>query len=110
MGSVALVVKGICIVVGKVVAINIICVAIAIVVDAIACDFASIAPHVCSEVLVVVVNARVDNSDDGSAGSGIDVPSFWSIDISILGSTSLGGVVKAIHGRKAGIVWNAFKH
>ena len=110
MGSVALVVKGICIVVGKVVAINIICVAIAIVVDAIAGDFACIAPHVCCEVLVVVVNARVDNSDDGSAGSGINVPSLWSIDISILDSTGLGGVVKAIHGRESWIVWNAFKH
>ena len=110
MGSMALVIKGICIVVGKVVAINIICVAIAIVVDTIACDFASIAPHVCCKVLVVVVNACIDNSDDGSAGSGIDVPSFGSIDISIVGATSLGGVVKAVHGGKTGIVWNAFEH
>ena len=97
MGSVALVVKGICIVVGKVVAKNIVCVAIAIVVDAIAGDFTRIAPHVGCEVLVVVVNARVDNSNNSSACSGIDIPSCWSIDISIVGATGLAGVVKSVH-------------
>jgi hypothetical protein len=55
-----------------VVAVHAVDVAVAVVIDAVACDLAEIGPHVGGQIRVRDIHARVDHSDhDASAARGI---------------------------------------
>ena len=92
MRSMPLVVHRITVTVVKVVSVNIVDESIAVVVNSITCDLAGIDPHVGLQILVIVVNSRVDNPDN-DVGTGCDLPGFQAIDIGIFYSATLAEVV-----------------
>ena len=94
MGTVAMVVIRITIIVDEVVAVDIVDVAIAIIVDSIPRDFAGIHPHVGGEVLMIPVHTRVDDTNDNRPCSSRNVPRFGSINIDIVHTTCLAGVMQ----------------
>ena len=74
----------IAIVVGEVVAVDIVHVAVTIVVDAVAGDFARIGPDVLHQIGMRVVDPRVDDANE-DIGAGLNAPRLGRIDIGISG-------------------------
>jgi hypothetical protein len=93
--AVAVVVHRVAVAVGEVVAVHIIDVAVAVVVNTIAGDLARVRPDVRGEVGVRVVDTRVDHRDDHVGGLGDGVPGLGGIDVGIVAPAGLPGVVQA---------------
>src|SRR5262249_24208377 len=95
VGAVAVVVHGVAVVVHEVVAVDVIDVAVVVVVDAVAGDFAGVGPDVGGQVGVVVVDAALDDGDGDAAGAGGRVPGLGGVDVGVRGAAALAGVVQA---------------
>ena len=80
---------------GKVPAVDVVDVAVAVVVDAVTWNLAGVHPDVVGQVFVGVVNARVDHGDDDTPGAGRDIPGLGSIDVGVRRAAELSGVVQA---------------
>src|SRR5262249_38854679 len=94
VGAVAVVVHRVRVIVGEVVPVDVVAVAVAVVVDAIARDLARVGPDVRGQVRVVVVDAGVNHGDDGVAGAGAGVPGLRGVDVGV-GDAAVGaGVVE----------------
>jgi len=88
------------VVVGEVEPVTVIDKAVAVVVDTVAVAVRRVPEHVRREVLVVVVDPRVDHTDNDIAASGGDPPRLRRVDVRI------GAVVKTPEQAQLGIVGN----
>ena len=104
VGAVAVVVHRVSIVVEEIVAADVIDVAVAVIILAVAGDLARVGPDVGLQVGVVVVDAGVYDGHHRLAGAGGFVPCLGSIDVGIEGAAGLTGVVHAPQFGEAGIV------
>ena len=98
MGAVLVVVHRVGVVVGEVDAVTVIDEAVAVVVDTVVVAVRRVPVHVRGEVLVVVVDPRVDHTDDDVAAACRDAPRLGPVDVRI------GAVIKAPERAKLGIV------
>ncbi len=95
MRAVTKVVHRVAVGIGKVVAVDVVDVAVGVVVSVVARDFTRVGPHVGCEVRVGVVDAAVDDRNDDRGTARLAVPRFWRIDVGVDGTTGLTGVVHA---------------
>jgi hypothetical protein len=86
--------SGVAVVVGEVVAVHVVHVAVAVVVEAVARDLAGVGPDVGREVGMGVVDAGVDDRDDHRRIAGREVPGLRRVDARV-GCPPLPGVVQA---------------
>ena len=91
----AVVVEGISVAVREVVAVDVVHVAVAVVVQAVVGDLAGVGPHVGHEVGVRVVDTRVDHSDLEVRVAGEDVPGLHGVNVGARSPARLPGVVEA---------------
>src|SRR5207249_4602230 len=82
------------IVVVAVVAVHVVHEAVVVVVDAVAGDLAGVGPDVVAQVGVVVIDAGVDDGDDGGVIAGGLVPGLGGVDVGVGGAAGLDGVVE----------------
>ena len=88
--------------------VNIVDISVAIIIDAVDCfivpvavgaGLAGVVPHISGQVLMTVVDSSVNDANNHVGGhvggTGSNVPGFWSIYVSVNGSTSLSSVVQA---------------
>mmetsp|Transcript_42002 Transcript_42002/g.121518 ORF Transcript_42002/g.121518 Transcript_42002/m.121518 type:complete len:397 (+) Transcript_42002:787-1977(+) len=103
MRAVHLVVERIAVLVGKVRPVDVVHVAVAVVVQAVAGDLAGVVPHVLAQVLMRVVDARVDDGHDdaGAELAGEASPGLWAVDVLV------ALAVHAPEGREVGVVGDA---
>ena len=102
--AVAVNIHGVCVTVGEVPAVDVVHIAVAVVVDTVAGNFAGIHPDVVGEVGMGVVNTRVDDSDDDAARARRDFPCFRCVDVCVWLPTKLSCVVQAPELRKVRVV------
>jgi hypothetical protein len=92
------------VVVGEVVAVDVVHVAVAVVVRAVAGDLAGVGPDVVPEVRVVDVHALVDHAYHDVRATGGHIPGLGHVGVSIRGPAGLAGVIEAPQVSVAGIV------
>ena len=66
-----------------------------VIVNAVAGDFAGVAPHVRRKVRVGVINTRIHDADDNAAAASGDVPCFRCIDVRVPLAAGLARVIQA---------------
>ena len=93
--SVAVVVHGIAVVVGKVVPVHVVHEPVAVVVDPIAGHLGRIRPDVGGQVGVVVVDARIDDPNHDAPAPRGEIPGLRGVDVGIDRSAGLPRVVQA---------------
>ena len=94
VGSVGVNVHRIAIVIGEVIAVDIVDVAVAVVIDVVAGDFARVGPDVGDQIGVRVVDAGIDNADHDATTS-LNIPGLDCIDVGIHCSAALSGVMQS---------------
>ena len=104
MGAVARVIPGIRVVVRRVDTDAIVDHAVAVVIDPVGDAVARAAIHVAGQVLVVVVDARVDHGHHDVAAPGGDVPRLHRVDVRVGHAATLARVVEAPEAAEARIV------
>ena len=104
MGAVAVVVHRVGIVVEEVPTADIVDIAVAVIIPAIAGDLAGVGPDIGFQVGVGVIHTGVDDSHHRLAGSGCLVPRLGRIDVGIEGAACLACVVHAPELGEAGVV------
>lgn len=92
MGAMAVAVHRIAIVVGEIIAMHIVDIPVAVVVQTIAGDLGLIDPNVVRQIGMAVIHSGVEHSNQ-CAGAAAAVPSFWQVDIGIGNTTGLPGVM-----------------
>jgi len=95
VGAVVVVVHGVAVVVDEIVPVHVVHEPVAVVVDAVPGDFTRVGPDVGRQVGVCVVDARIDHAHDDLAAAGGDVPGLGRVDVGVVGSAGLAGVVQA---------------
>jgi len=85
MGAMIMIIIGVAVIVGEIPAVDVIPEAVAVVVDAVARNFAWIAPHVGREILVAIINARIDHRYDDIGVTLAQLPCLWCIDVLVVG-------------------------
>ena len=95
MRTVSLVVHGVAIVVDEVVSVNIVDESVAIVVQSVAGDFAGIGPDVGGQIVVRVVDARVDHAHNDIAAAGRNAPGGAGVDVGVGGPAGLARVFQS---------------
>ena len=105
MGAVRVVVEHVGGVGGEVPAEDVVDKTVAIVVDAVACRLAGIAPDVRGQIRMVVIDAGVDHGDDHRPRAGGDIPRRRGVDVGIGKPARLRRVVESPEAIKGGIVW-----
>jgi hypothetical protein len=104
VGAVPIAIEWVRIVVVRIYAVDVIYVAVAVIVYAVARDFSRISPEIRIEIRVIVVNASVNDEDDDAGASGGDVPGFWGINVSVGGTAGLSGVVQPPQLGEVGVI------
>ena len=98
------------IVAGKIVAMNVINVAIRVIVDPIPCNFAGVSPDVGGQVRVEIVNSAINNRNFRCRTSSEIIPCNIRIDVRIVDPCDtvdqLCGVPQAPHATKVRVVWH----
>ena len=84
------------VVVGEVVAVDIVDVAVAVIVELVARDLAGVGPQVVAKVRVVHVDALVDHGHHRVGAAGGRVPRLRRVDVGVGRPAGLAGVVEAI--------------
>ncbi len=92
--AVTMVVLGIVVVVAEVVAVDVVHVTVAVVVDAVAGDLPRVGPYVGGEVGMGVIHAGVDHSHD-DIGAGLHVPRFGRVHVRVGLAAGLPDVIEA---------------
>ena len=95
VGPVTVAVLRIIVIGDKVPAADIVDKAVAVVVDAVACDLAGVPPDIGSQVGMADVNPRIDDTDHHTAGARGDIPGLGGVDIGVGQATRLPGVGEA---------------
>ena len=103
--AVGIAIHRVAVAVGEVVAVDVVDVAVAIVVDSVAGDFTRVGPDVLHQVRMRVVDAGIDNADDNIA-AGLDVPGLGGVDIRIGSAARLARVAEAPELAEVGVVGN----
>ena len=79
----------------KIIAMDVINVAVVIVINAVARNFAGVRPHVIDQIRMGVIDSRIDHADNHLLTTRLNIPGFNSIDVRIDGATSLSGVIES---------------
>ncbi len=104
VGAVVVVVHRVAVAIVEVVAVDVVDVTVAIVVETVARHLARIDPHVGRQVLMEIVDARVDHGHQGVGAPGRDVPRLGRIDVGIGRPAGLAQIVKPPKVPELGIV------
>jgi len=104
VGAVIIFVHRIAILVVEIVAVNIIHITIAVVVNAVAGDFARVSPDVIGQVGVGIIHAGVNDGDNDFAAAGIKIPGFGGTNIGSRSASRLPGIMQAPEFAEARII------
>ena len=104
MRAVVVVVHRVAVVVRKVVSVNVVHEAVAVVIDAVAGNLARIGPDVGGQVGMAVVDAGVDHAHNDRAAARRDIPSLWGVDVGIDRAPRLPDVVESVELRERWII------
>ena len=105
MGAVGVAVVRIAVPVGEVVAVDIVDVAVAVVIQAVAGNLARIDPHVIDQVRMGVIDSGVDDAHHDIV-AGLNVPGLGRVDIGIGYTARLAGIIQPPETSETGVARN----
>ena len=93
MSTMTMIIHRVAIVIDKVITIDIVYITIAIIIYAIARNFAGISPHIVFQVFVGIIDAGINNTNNHIAITRSNIPGFGAINIRIWRTARLGDIV-----------------